>query len=113
MKGFDELSKMLVEYEISEEESVQALEEVAREFVEDVQKLPRPRSLIRKAGYSHLIDTVTYKRNRNEIEVGWGKYYGPMVENGTLRMKGTAHIKPIFDRNKQKYYKMIDKKLFR
>lgn len=112
LKGFDELSKMLEQYEVTEEETMQALEAGAVEFVADVQKLPKPRSKVRASGYTHLIDTVTYKRNRNEIEVGWGKYYGPMVENGTMRMKGTPHVKPTFNSNREKYYETIKKKLF-
>lgn len=112
LKGFDDLSELLKEYEVTEEEAIQALEIVAKEFTDDVRKMPKPRSQVRKTGYTHLIDTVTYKRKRNEIEIGWGKYYGPMVENGTAKMKGTPHIKPVFRNNMLKYYKMIDTKLF-
>lgn len=111
-KGFDELSRLLKECEITEEDTMQALEAGARAFVADVRKLPKPRSMVRTAGYTHLIDTVTYKRKRKEIEIGWGKYYGPMVENGTIQMKGTPHIKPAFNSNLRKYYETIEKKLF-
>lgn len=112
LKGFDDLSMLLKEYEVTEEDAIQALEAVAKEFVSDIRKLPKPRSKVRKAGYTHLIDTVTYKRKRNEIEVGWGKYYGPMVEHGTTKMRGTSHIKPTFSSNMHKYYKTIDTQLF-
>lgn len=112
LKGFDDLSELLKEYEVTEEEAIQALETVAKEFVADVRKLPKPRSQVSKAGYTHLIDTTTYKRKRNEIEIGWGKYYGPMVENGTTKMRGTPHIKSNFNNNLLKYYKMIDTQLF-
>ena len=112
LKGFDDLAKMLKQYEVTEEETMQALEAGAKEFVSDVRKLPKPRSQVRVSGYAHLIDTVTYKRNRNELEVGWGKYYGPMVEHGTMRMKGTPHIKTTFERNKGKYFKTIKNRLF-
>ena len=110
--GFDELSKLLEGYQISEEDTMGALEESAEMFVQDVRKLPKPRSAIKAAGYTHLLDTVTYRKNKGEIEVGWGKYYGPMVEHGTRKMNGTPHIKPTFQSNKDKYFRAIQKRLF-
>ena len=38
-----------------------------KEFVADVRALPRPRSQIRAPGYTHLLDTVTYQRTKNEV----------------------------------------------
>ncbi len=108
--GFFELSKMLDEYNVSEEKVMNALEDAASEYVKDVRRLPRPRSQISKPGYTHLLDTVTSKRKAKEIEVGWGKYYGPMVEKGTQKMRGTPHLKPTFD--KEKYFRNMNEKLF-
>ena len=112
--GFDEFSKMLEEFKKRTEVKnvTKVLEIGARQLVEDVRVLPRPRSEINTPGYTHLLDTMTYKVAGEEVEVGWGKYYGPMVENGTARMKGTEHLRPTFKRNKEKYYKNMQKAIF-
>ena len=112
-EGFDTLQKLLNEYNIRDEVVLDALEKGAKELATDVRKLPKPRSKIAKAGYTHLLDTVTYKRDKKDVEVGWGKYYGPMVESGTTKMRGVPHIKPEFERNKDKYYKIMTQDLFR
>lgn len=112
--GFDEFSKMLGEFKKRTEVKnvTKVLEIGARQLVEDVRALPRPRSQINTPGYTHLLDTMTYKVEGEEVEVGWGKYYGPMVENGTMKMKGTEHLRPTFNRNKEKYYKNMQKAIF-
>ena len=79
----------------------------AKEFVSDLLKLPKPKSRIRKAGYTHLIDTFAYREKKKEVEVGWGKYYGPMVEHGTTKMNEQPHVYPLWDKNKEKYYKTM------
>lgn len=86
------------------------LEIGAKEFVKDLLKLPKPISKIRKSGYTHLITVFSYKKLSNgEIEVGWGKYYGRMVEDGTIKANAQPHLKPTFNKNKTKYYsKMIN-----
>lgn len=111
--GFQELSKLLEGYQVSESDVLAVMEGAAGMLVQDIKKLPKPRSVIATAGYTHLLDTVTYGKNGKEIEVGWGKYYGPMVENGTTKMKGTLHIKPTFQKNKEKYFRYINEKLFK
>lgn len=110
--GFDNLSKLLMNYQIEDNDVMKVLEDTAEELVKDVKKLPRPRSMITAAGYTHLLDTVSFRRKKSEIEVGWGKYYGPMLERGTRKMRASAHIKPTFQQNKERYYKNINKKLF-
>lgn len=112
--GFDEFSKMLEEFKKRTEVKnvTKVLEIGARQLVEDVRGLPRPRSEINTPGYTHLLDTMTYKAAGEEVEAGWGKYYGPMVENGTVRMKGTEHLRLTFKRNKEKYYKNMQKAIF-
>ena len=108
--GFDELEKLLEEYAKKSENFLEILEVGSRALVEDVRRLPSPRSRMNGAGYTHLLDTVTYKKVNGEIEVGWGKYYGPMVERGTVKMRGTRHLSVTFEINKEKYYqKMIQK----
>lgn len=113
-EGFDAFSDLLEEYQkkTTRENVLKVLETVAKEFVTDVRALPRPRSQIRAPGYTHLLDTVTYQRTKNEVVTGWGKYYGPMVDRGTRKMKGVAHMSPTFERNKSRYYGKMQKQLF-
>jgi len=113
--GFDSLEKLLEEYgkKTSQENVLNTLEKGAAALVKDVMALPKPRSQIHKAGYTHLLDTMSCRRNRGEIEVGWGKYYGPMVERGTRRTpKGSPHVRPTFERNKDVYNNLMIKELF-
>lgn len=102
-----DLEKLLSEYAKKADNVMDILEIGAAEFVSDVRKLPKPRSDVRKSGYTHLIDSVTKEREKKEIKVGWGKYYGPMVERGTRKMKATPHFAPTFEKNKEKYYKKM------
>ena len=83
--GFDALQKILDGYDIKEEAVLAGLEKGAEQFATDIRKLPKPRSKTAKAGYTHLLDTVTHKRTNKDVEVGWGKYYGPMVDNENER----------------------------
>ena len=112
--GFDEFSKMLEEFGKKTEPGnvVKVLEIGAKEFISDVRALPKPRSRMSTPGYTHLLDTVTYEKLKTEVITGWGKYYGPMVENGTAKMRGVAHMKPTFERNSGKYYSKMQKALF-
>ena len=113
--GFDSLEKLLEEYrkKTSQANVLNVLEKGAAALVKDVMALPKPRSQIHKAGNTHLLDTMTYRRNRGEVEVGWGKYYGPMVERGTRRApKGSPHVRPTFERNKDVYDNLMIKELF-
>ena len=98
--GFQDLSDMLKNY-ISKVDNIN-----------DALKLPKPISAIKKAGYTHLIHTFSYRKKEKEIETGWGKYYGPMVENGTEKMKkAQPHLYPLWEKNKEKYYKTMITKL--
>jgi len=111
-EGFDELGKELELY-LKNVENVQDILEVgAKEFVNDLLKLPKPKSKIRKSGYTHLVDSFSYRKAKNnEIEVGWGEYYGLMVEKGTTKMRAQPHLKTTWERNKNKYYEKMIKKL--
>lgn len=113
-EGFDAFSDLLEEYQkkTTMENVLKVLEIGAKEFVSDVRALPRPRSQIRAPGYTHMLDTVTYQRTKNEVLTGWVKYYGPMVNNGTRKMKGVPHMGPTFERNKSRYYGKMQKQLF-
>lgn len=106
LQGFLELETLLKEYVNVADNILDEQEMIAKEFVSDLQRLPRPRSSVCKSGYTHLIDTFTYQRKDKEIEVGWGKYYGPFVENGTRKMRTShPHLKPAWERNADKYIK--------
>lgn len=105
--GFEELEELISDYAKKTDNITEILEVGAREFVDDVKRLPKPRSSVRKSGYTHLLDAVAYHKNQKEVEAGWGKYYGPMVEKGTKRMKATPHMATTFNRNKEKYYKKM------
>lgn len=113
--GLDSLQKMLKELaEKAEPSNVErAMEKGAQALANDVRALPKPRSQITKSGYTHLLDSVTLRKNKGEIEVGWGKYYGPMVENGTRKMSAQPHMRPTFNRNKDKYYKLMVDEIWR
>ena len=78
----------------------------------DLLRLPKPRSQITKAGYTHIVSTFASERTDSGIKVGWGKYYGPMLEHGTRKMAARAHLKPLFERNKEKYYKKMTESIF-
>ena len=113
--GLDSLQKMLKELaEKADSSNVErAMEKGAQALIRDVRALPKPRSKITKSGYTHLLDSVAMRRNKGEIEVGWGKYYGPMVENGTTKMDAQPHFRPTFNKNKEKYYKLMIDEIWR
>ena len=112
--GFDAFSELLKEYEkkTDKENVIKILEIGAKAFAEDVRALPQPRSRVRTPGYTHLLDTVTYQRFKDEVATGWGKYYGPMVDRGTVRAKAVSHMNPTFEKNKGQYYKKMQNALF-
>ena len=58
-EGFNEFSKMLEEFskKADEEKVLDVIEIGAKAFVDDLLKLPKPRSDISKSGYTHLIDS--------------------------------------------------------
>lgn len=109
--GFQELSSILEECIKGAENAVDVLEVGAKEFTKDLLKLAKPISKIRKSGYTHLIDTFSYEKEKKEVIVGWGKYYGRMVEYGTKKMSARVHLRICFEQNKEKYYKMMIAKL--
>jgi hypothetical protein len=105
--GFEAMSEILEKYIDGAGNAVDILEVGAKEFVNDLLKLPKPISKIRKSGYTHLIKCFAYKKKSKEVEAGWGKYYGPMLEHGTVKMNAQEHLYPVWDRNKEKYYKKM------
>lgn len=110
-EGFKDLADIIEYYAKGADNVIDVLETGASEFTRDLLKLPKPISKIRKAGYTHLVRTFAYRKKKDEIEVGWGKYYGPMVEHGTVKMKANEHVYPLWNKNKEKYYKTMLTKL--
>ena len=109
--GFEALSEELEKYLDKVDNAVEVLETGAEAFVNDALKLPKPMSKIRKSSYTHLVRSFALRKKDKEIEVGWGKYYGPMVEHGTKNMDANPHISPLWEKNKEKYYKIMLTKL--
>lgn len=109
--GFEAMSEILEKYIDGADNAVDVLETGAKEFVGDLLKLSKPISKIRKSGYTHLIKCFAYKKKNKEVEAGWGKYYGPILEHGSVKMNAQEHLFPVWDRNKEKYYKKMLTKL--
>lgn len=107
LEDFENEIRRMAERLASEDAALDVMEAGVKEFVRDLRRLPKPRSQINKAGYTHLVDTFTWERTETTIKVGWGKYYGPMLEHGTRKMKAQAHLKPLFERNKVNYYRTM------
>lgn len=105
--GFQDLVDVIEGYMKNVENPTDVLLVGAKEFVNDLLKLPKPISKIRKAGYIHLVNSFAYKVKKDEVETGWGKYYGPMVEHGTTKMNEQPHLYPLWNKNKEKYYKSM------
>ena len=113
--GINHFESILEESLRSADNAIDALEAGAKEFVEDLKKLPKPYREVRKPGYMHLVDLFKYKVNekRVEVTVGWGKYYGVMLEFGAFNYKKgkQAHMNPLFEKNKKKYEETMKKTL--
>lgn len=105
--GFQDLADVIEGYMKNVENPTDILEVGAKEFVNDLLKLTKPMSKIRKAGYMHLVNSFAYKVKKDEVEAGWGKYYGPMVEHGTTKMNEQPHLYLLWNKNKEKYYKSM------
>ena len=107
--GFEELQQELSKYIRAAENSNEILLAGAETFLKDLNKLSKPMSQIRKSGYTHLIDSfaIDLQSHSQEIVVGWGKYYGRMVERGTEKMYASAHMYPLWERNEERYYKIM------
>lgn len=94
--GLKEFQEMMNDFlkKASDENVTRVLKKGADAFTTDLLKLPKPRSRIHAAGYTHMINSFANRINGKEVEVGWGKYYGPMVEHGTRKMRAQPHLKP-------------------
>lgn len=109
--GFEALTEQLEFYMKEAENSQEVLLTGAEAFLKDLNKLTKPISKIRRSGYTHLIDCFSLDSNKKEVIVGWGVYYGRMIEKGTKKMSARPHMYPLWDKNKGIYYKMMLTKL--
>ena len=124
LQPFDELMSDLQAYAAATEPKrvQEVLELGAQALVKQLDKLPYPIIKIRAPGHTHLVDSFTYGvvnngRFKGQVEVGWGVYYGPMVEHGTKLggngahgQKAQPHIEPTWRKNKEKIYALMLKK---
>lgn len=104
--GINDLEKELSGFLEKSEPKVieQALMTGAKMLVTDLNKLPSPRSKIHKSGYTHLIDSMkVWKDPTGKIKVGWGKYYGPVLEHGSKKLVAQPHLRTTWNVNKDKY----------
>lgn len=106
-KGFNLLDAELSKWIEASDNSLDALEEGAKEYVKDANNLPKPYRQVMSAGYTHLVKSITYRREEKDISVGWGKYYGPMLERGTIKFNAQPHLVPLWDKNRDKYTNKI------
>ena len=114
-EGLEEFQNLMEEFAqvLDPQNVIKVLKKGADAFTSDLLKLPRPRSRIHAAGYTHMVDVFANRVRGSEVEVGWGKDYGPMVEHGTVRMRAQPHLKPAFNSNSQKYYKIMTEELWK
>lgn len=109
LEGIQELSDLLsdISKEMDEENVKDILMVGAQELVNILLKLPKPISKIRSPGYTHMVDTFSARTSGKQVEVGWGKYYGPMQEKGWLSHRGNPHLIPAWNKNKERIYQSM------
>lgn len=115
-EGFEELQQLLIEEarKVDKDNLKQALLAGATELASDANKLPKPISRINSPGYTHLLSSISARMMQGGAtgaEVGWGKFYGRMVEKGTSKMSPRAHLIPLYERNAKNYYQTIVDKI--
>lgn len=120
LSGFDDLTQELADL-IRNVDNVQEVLVVGAEaYVDDLRKLGKPYSQIRKSGYTHMLDSISYKKAKNkEVEVGsTAAYHLRFVNDGTKassKRKWSTPRQPFlhttYNLNKNKYDKKMLKKL--
>lgn len=110
-EGLQKFAELLEQYEKAADGIADVLIVGGEALAEDVQRLPKPRR--RGAGYTHMLDSVqAAPSGKDAVLVSWGQYYGKFVEYGTKKMDAQPHLIPTWDRNKDRYYKLMTDKLF-
>lgn len=95
---------------VSDDQMAEYLKAGADAFVQDMHKLPSPRS--RRSKRSHMLDNISAKKNGSGWDIGWGDYYGSMVEKGTSKMRAQPHLLTTWQQNENKYMQQIQEKIF-
>jgi HK97 gp10 family phage protein len=112
-EGLEKFMDLLEQYEKAADENnvANVLMIAGTALAEDVHRLPKPRR--RGAGYTHMLDSVVATPSgKDAVLVSWGRHYGKFVEYGTKKMSAQPHMIPEWDRNKERYYKMMQDNLF-
>ena len=112
-EGLERFAQMLEQYEKAADENniAEVLMTAGEALAEDVHRLPKPRR--RGAGYTHMLDSVApAQTGKDAVLVSWGQYYGKFVEYGTKKMGAQPHLIPTWEQNKDRYYKLMQDKLF-
>ena len=112
-EGLEKFMDLLEQYEKAADDNhvSEVLMQAGEALAEDVHRLPKPRR--RGAGYTHMLDSVTAAPSgKDAVLVSWGRYYGKFVEHGTKKMSAQPHLIPEWERNKDRYYKMMQDNLF-
>ena len=111
--GLELFAAMLEKYEkaVDEKNIADVLMIAGNALAEDVHRLPKPRR--RGAGYTHMLDSVApAQAGKDAVLVSWGRSYGKFVEYGTKKMGAQPHLIPTWDKNKDRYYKLMTDNLF-
>ena len=112
-EGLELFAQMLEQYEKAADENniAEVLMTAGEALAEDVHRLPKPRR--RGTGYTHMLDSVApAQTEKDAVLVSWGQYYGKFVEYGTKKMGAQPHLIPTWEQNKDRYYKLMQDKLF-
>ena len=112
-EGLEKFMDLLEKYEKAADDNhvSEVLMQAGEALADDVHRLPKPRR--RGAGYTHMLDSVTAAPSgKDAVLVSWGRYYGKFVEHGTKKMSAQPHLMPEWERNKDRYYKMMQDNLF-
>lgn len=112
-EGLELFADLLERYEKAADGSnvAEVLMVAGEALADDVHRLPKPRR--RSAGYTHMLDSVAAAPSgKDAVLVSWGRYYGKFVEYGTKKMGAQPHLIPTWERNKDRYYKLMQDKLF-
>ena len=112
-EGLERFMELLEKYEeaASDQNIADMLMVAGETLAEDIHRLPKPRR--RGAGYTHMLDSVApAQQGKDAVLISWGRYYGKFVEYGTTKMKAQPHLVPTWEQNKDRYYKLMQDKLF-
>jgi len=109
-EGFQRLAHLLEGYSqnANPAQVLQAQKSGAEYFCEVMRRKASPRGRSRE----HMLDSIAYEQDTRSVEtlVGWGKFYGRMVEAGHRAggwsknsgdIAAHPHLKPEFDKQKE------------